>query len=598
MCGILVVVAKRDALEPSACRRALATMHWRGPDFTFSRVWEQRVFLGQTVLSITGEPRDLAGQHQRSPSGRYELLYNGEVYNFQELEARLLRPRGLSVRSDTDTEVLAALHERLAPEEIPAQLDGMYAYAALDTVGRRLHFARDPQGEKSLYLYEDERRIVAASELRAILAVAHDVAIDPQALRDYFRTRHLMLFERTIFEGVRQLAPGTVETLDLTSLAWSRREAVSLRDWIDPGRLEAQRGRSLDDLAEELDGLLAQAVREMLPRTRGYAAVVSGGVDSSVIASHVVEQGNPTALVAVNHIGKDRLSADLSGFAQALGRPIDVVALDPATYAAEIWRCQQSCGQPLHSHSFVGQSVQSARVRAAGCRVLFGGDGADELFGGYEAYLRAPAVLGRFSPSPYTAHDEPRLAFVDDRPEWLKERLADAWAEALEAYAWIADAGERISLAMMYCDAAHQLPAVGLRGGDLMSMMWSVETRSVYLRRAIVAFALNLPGAAKLQAEGGRPQAKAVLKRVFLRRFPARLLAEKQGFAGFPNESATFLGDPHDYLALHLLGVHPESLPSAWADRATAWKLINVEYFLRYSGLAGSGVARAAGVLT
>src|SRR5712691_7697137 len=114
MCGILVAFWKTGSLDASACRRALSAMHWRGPDFAYSRVWEDRLFLGQTVLSITGDPRPGLGRYQRSPSGRYEVLYNGEIYNLDDVV-----PQGFATRPDlaprygTDTEVLVNLHEVL-----------------------------------------------------------------------------------------------------------------------------------------------------------------------------------------------------------------------------------------------------------------------------------------------------------------------------------------------------------------------------------------------------------------------------------------------------------------------------------------------------
>src|SRR5439155_10711282 len=140
-------------------------------------------------------------------------------------------------RYGTDTEALVNLHEVLAPANVPPALDGMFAYALFDESARQLHLARDVQGEKSLYVYEDTRQIVVASEIRAIRALVPGIGVDPQALRDYFRTRHLMLFERTIYDGIREVAPGRLETLDLDTGKWSETQAVRLRDWIDPQRM-------------------------------------------------------------------------------------------------------------------------------------------------------------------------------------------------------------------------------------------------------------------------------------------------------------------------------------------------------------------------
>lgn len=583
MCGILTVVrtASGDSLDLAACRRALSRLSWRGPDLCVSSVWDERVFLGQTVLSLTGDVTGSSGAYARSASGRYAVAFNGELYNFRELAATYLDGRLAVADETTDTEVLVNLHDVLPPEEVPPLLDGMYAYTLLDQEAQQVYVARDPQGEKSLFIHHGGGQVIVASEIPAILALRPSLPLDLQALRDYFRTRHFMLFERTAFEGVRQLLPGRLERLDLRDSQWSVRREQRIRDWIDPDAFERNRTRSIEDLADELDALLAKTIGEMLPERRKYAAVVSGGVDSSLLGRYIVEQGSPDVLVAVDHIGKDQISSDLTGFEQALGRRIHVLHVDEVPYAAEIVRCQQTCAGPLGAHSFVPQSLQSAHVRSAGCRVLFGGEGGDEYFGGYDAYLRAADPDSEYSPSPYLTHQAPEVGFVEDRPEGLQHDLRRAWADSLDAYAFVADPAERATLAMLYGDAAYQLPAVGLRGADLMSMMWSLETRTALIRRDVAAFALNLPVRAKLDPSNPDPnrRTKILLKTLFLRYFPESLLVGKQGFAGFPNESAAYLGAPEDYLAHGVLGLTaPGGAP---LSRAASWKLTNVEYFLR-----------------
>ncbi len=117
-----------------------------------------------------------------------------------------------------------------------------------------------------------------------------------------------------------------------------------------------------------------------------------------------------------------------------------------------------------------------------------------------------------------------------------------------------------------------------------MSMMWSVEARSLFLRRPVVEFALNLPLCAKVDLRLGiNPllREKVLLKRLFLRYYPRELLFEKQGFAGFPNESAAYLGDPDDYLVYDVLGIRRQRPAYQSLSKAASWKLTNVEYFLR-----------------
>jgi len=445
-----------------------------------------------------------------------------------------------------------------------------------------LHVSRDVQGEKALFIYEDDRIIIISSEIPAIQSLVPAIALDIQSLRDYFRTRHFMLFSRTVYRGIRQIVSGGLERLQLSTGQWSRVAHKKLSDWIDPARMEANASRSLENLADELDALLIQSTKEMLPLRESYAAVVSGGIDSSLLSHYLVTHGQPKMLVAVNHIGKDLISSDLSGFEKSLGQHIDVLDIDKGKYAAEIIRCQETSRSPLYSHSFVAQSLMSAYVQSKGCRVMFGGEGADEFFGGYDAYLNETVNSDSFSPSPYLSHNMPELSFIDDDPSNLQQDLIDAWSEAQQAYASVTAPETRLPLAMMYGDAAYQLPTVGLRSADLMSMNSSVETRSIFLRRQVVTFALNLPVEARIDRNLSDPnrRTKILLKHLFLRYYPESLLVKKQGFAGFPNESADYLGDLADYMTFNVLGIQrPASMHNF--SRATLWKLANVEYFLR-----------------
>jgi asparagine synthase (glutamine-hydrolysing) len=223
-------------------------------------------------------------------------------------------------------------------------------------------------------------------------------------------------------------------------------------------------------------------------------------------------------------------------------------------------------------------------VRTAGCRVIIGGEGADEYFGGYSAYLNRHSPLCKYSPSPYTTYYESKYHFYEDDTTELLHTLEKIWAESLDAYSFVTNEYDRTTLAMMFCDAAYQLPSVGLRGADLMSTMWSVEPRSVFIRKPVIQYALNLPVKYKANntLEGGPLFAnKPVLKKLFKKYFSKKLIFEKQGFAGFPNESAFFLGDQMDYLTYSFLGINRESIIEGSRDRDSFWKLVNVEYFLR-----------------
>jgi asparagine synthase (glutamine-hydrolysing) len=585
MCGILTVISKKASrLDLAACNRALSYLTNRGPDLSCGEMVSDGLFLGQTILSITGNIED--GGHLESESGRYRLLVNGEIYNHIGLRKRFL-DHNVVIKNDsgTDSQVVVNLFDVMEMQQIPYALDGMYAYVVWDKKKNVLACARDPQGEKSLYVFEDAELIIISSEIGPILSLVPQEKFNVQKLKDYFHTRHLMFLEGTIYPHIRQLLPGAFEIYNLSDKKWTYKQRWDIADLIDPDRMQANKERTMDDLVDECDEVLTACVKEMLPRERKYASVLSGGVDSSLISHYVCKYGAPDFLVAVNHVGKDRISSELEPFKKYFSQTLKVLDVDLFSYSQEISRCQRVCRSPLMAHSFIGQSIQSAYVRSQGCRVLFGGDGADEYFGGYACYNIENLPKDDLSPSFYTRYYETPFRFTENTNTDYRQELVSAWAQALAAYGHIPDERERGRQAMMYCDATWQLPCVGLRGSDLMSLMWAVETRSPFIRLPLIQFALNLPLSFKsIQDNELNPlwRAKPILKKLFLRYFSEELLFEKQGFAGFPNESAAWIGEPKSYLAFDVLGISHADEGKIIQNKDLLWKLINVEYFLRF----------------
>lgn len=586
MCGILTVISKKGLpLDPYACQRALSDVAHRGPDLSLGEMIADDFFLGQTILSITGNIED--GGHLKSESGRYHLLVNGEIYNYTNLRRKFF-DESIVLRNDseTDSQVLVNLHDVMDMKKIPSVLDGMYAYVIWDEKKNIIAIARDPQGEKSLYVFEDSEKIIVSSEISPILSLVPQEKFDVQKLRDYFHTRHLMFLEDTIYPHIRQLLPGAFEIYDLSKKKWAHKQRRELTDLINPDRMRMNEKRSIDDLADECDEILTACVKEMLPRDRKYSSVLSGGVDSSLLSHYVCKHGSPEFLVAVNHVGKDRISSELEPFKKYFSQELRVLNVDSFSYGKEIQRCQRICRSPLMAHSFIGQSIQSAYVRSQDCRVLFGGDGADEYFGGYSCYHMEALPKDDLSPSFYTRYYDIPFRFAENLNDDFRKDLVSAWEKALAAYGHITDERERICQAMMYCDANWQLPSVGLRGSDLMSLMWAIETRSPFIRLPLIQFALNLPlpfKSVQKKVHSSLWRAKPVLKKLFTRYFSEDLLFEKQGFAGFPNESAAWIGEPKNYLAFDVLGISHSDEDVIVRDRDLLWKLINVEYFLRFA---------------
>jgi len=239
---------------------------------------------------------------------------------------------------------------------------------------------------------------------------------------------------------------------------------------------------------------------------------------------------------------------------------------------------------PLPTHSFVSQSILSRCARAAGSKVLIGGDGGDEIFGGYEFYkeLAGHTAFPDTNPSAYSGFVPLGFAFDDWSPDCLVERVRDRWRDFAAHYCFEPDPRARLVQTVLYSDSVIQLESVGIRGADTMSMMNSVESRCFYLTRDCLEFAFNLPASFKINLAADDPSriTRPLLKTMFVRKFGAALLHPKQGFSGFPNEAGRRLVDPAYPRVRQTLGL--KSIPSTHGglSQAAEWKLINVELFL------------------
>src|SRR5438128_11930336 len=208
MCGICGVVARdpRGRADQADVERMTSVLRHRGPDATATRV-DGPVGLGHTRLSII-DLSDAGRQPMSNEDGRYTIVFNGEIYNYVELRARLA-PRH-TFTSHTDTEVILHLFEEEGADCVRS-LNGMFAFAIWDARERTLFGARDRLGIKPFYYALDGDRLLFASEIKSIIAAPFAVEMDPASAADYL-TFQFCLGDRTLFRGVKKLLPGhTIE---------------------------------------------------------------------------------------------------------------------------------------------------------------------------------------------------------------------------------------------------------------------------------------------------------------------------------------------------------------------------------------------------
>ncbi len=394
MCGIVGVAATK-AWEPRPPLPAMRdALRHRGPDDA-GEWWsaDGRVGFGHRRLAIL----DLsAAGHQPmlSADGALALTFNGEIYNFAELRAELTE-RGVRFRGHSDTEVVLAAYQAWGLDCLD-RLRGMFAFALYDLAERRLVLARDRAGEKPLFYRLAGGRLHFASELKALFAdPALPRVLDPGALDAYLAFGYVP-GSACLVDGMAKLAPGSVLTFDLES----GRSSVN-RYWALPAPPTA--AASPDDLAAELEGLLATAVSEQLVADVPVGVLLSGGIDSSLVVALAARASRrPVRTFTISFPGHGAF--DEAPYARLVADHFGTEHHELVAESASLDLLPALVHQydePIADSSMLPTFLVSRLIRPH-CTVALGGDGGDELFGGYHLYQVGLAQdrVRRWLPSP------------------------------------------------------------------------------------------------------------------------------------------------------------------------------------------------------
>lgn len=574
MCGIFLAIPKSNyRLNIQACEKALNYLKKRGPDWHFKKIINKK-FFGQTVLSMTGANTFKIENHI-SKDGRYLTLFNGEIYNYKELAKNFGQN---NQKNFSDTQILVNNFKSNNIKNFFEKLDGMFAIIIYDKIKDRVIVARDLQGEKTLNVYEDKNLIIISSEINAIKVYIDNLKLDHYWLQTYFNTRHFLQFNNSIYKKVKIVQPGEIlEINKLNQIKYLYRQEIS--NLVSEKLYNYNLKRKEHDLLEELEFLLRKNIKEMIPFKRSFCSIISGGVDSSLVSYYLSEISKPKKYLSLNHIGKDRISNNINKFQKYFSSEIKSLKINQSLYLKYLKKSLKICSSPINSHDFPGKLILAEYAKKIKTKAIFGGDGADELFGGYETY-RQKIKDPKENNSAYTKYIENKLLISKDQ-NLFRNKLNLTWKKSLDSYDFIQNLETRNRLAMMLNDSSMQLASVGLRGCDLMFMNYSIESRSLFLRKDIIKFALNLPLKFKINLGNNKSlKNKIILKSLFLKYFPKKLLFKKQGFAGFPNETKKNLGRFENYKFNKILLNKEKNLRLNF-NREKWWKIYNLEHFLR-----------------
>ena len=560
MCGIAGVLY-HDTDRPVAdavLREMASVLSHRGPDA--EGYWKAPgIGLAHRRLSVI----DLSGGDQPigNEDGSVQVVFNGEIYNYRELQKELVR-RGHRFRTESDTEVIVHLYEEYA-EDLVVHLRGMFAFALWDARRRRLMLARDRLGIKPLYLYRDQEKVLFGSELKAILAYPGiPRQVEPSAVEDYL-AYGFVPGPRSFLAGIERLPPAHVLVVDDGAVS-----ARPQRYWqLD---LNPDETLSVEEWIEAIEAKVAETIRLHMRADVPVGAFLSGGFDSSVIVSYAAQWSNgPLQTFSIGFPDDD--FSELP-YAKAVAdryatRHVEqIVTADVVNMLDEL---AQYYDEPFADSSAIPTYLVS-RLASQSVKVVLSGDGGDEAFGGYSRYahdLREAELRNRL-PLWFRRHVLGPLARVWPKADWLprplraKTRLTNLSLNATSAYAntlsvcrlpmrhrllsppiraalnghdpehLIADVPPRwrpgdALAGMIGADVATVLPDDFLVKVDRASMAHGLEVRPPLLDHELFELAARVPSCWKVH----RGETKWLFKETFRDRLP-RLLWDrpKHGF--------------------------------------------------------------------
>lgn len=382
MCGLVGIASVNSVLSRDWLIAGRDSMTHRGPDDA-GVWWSEGGLVGLAHRRLSVIDLSPAGhQPMHDASGELSIVFNGEIYNFTELREQLIA-LGHGFRSHSDTEVILVAFRQWGLDCL-TRLNGMFAFALFDARQKTVLLARDRAGEKPLFYYQANDVLRFASELKALLAdPALPRRINPEAMDCYLAMGYVP-GERCMLHGFNKLPPAHALLFDLQT-----GQAKVWRYWQLP-ELEAESQGPVDEAAllDELEALLEDAVRRQMVADVPVGVLLSGGVDSSLVAAMAVRASSKVQTFTIGFPGHGKL--DETEHARLIARHFGTrhteLMADPATVDL-LPRLARQFDEPMVDSSMIPTFLVSQLVRQH-CTVALGGDGGDELFGGYGHYSR------------------------------------------------------------------------------------------------------------------------------------------------------------------------------------------------------------------
>jgi asparagine synthase (glutamine-hydrolysing) len=555
MCGISGIFAFTEQGRQYLSQIGASTQSLisRGPDSGGTFV-KKNVALGHRRLSII-DTSNAAAQPFTDSSGRYTLVFNGEIFNYKELREKL-KQKGCAFRSESDTEVLLQLYI-LEKEKCLERLDGEFAFAIYDHTGESIFLARDRFGIKPLYFYHSPDAFIFASELKAIVAFGIKFHLDRASLLTYLQLNYIPAPD-SIYEEVKKAGAGEYITVDASG-------KIKHQTYYTIPFAQLQGNTDYTTATNRLKTLLENSVKARMIADVPLGAFLSGGVDSSIITAIAAQQVSHLNTFSIGY--RDEPLFDETKYAELLSRKYNtehtVFRLSNDDLFANLYTVLDYLDEPFADSSALAVNILSMHTRKQ-VRVALSGDGADELFGGYnkhEAELKARkkglvsrlvkgsgALLeqlpkSRNSKSGNTLRQLQKFSEgmkLDEKERYWRwagfssEEQAEKLLLGASLTREYSDRKKNILRnlgsdynSVLLTDTQLVLQNDMLVKADRMSMCHGLELRIPFLDHRLVDFAFSLPSEYKIDGK----ERKKILKEAFRDELPAEILKrKKQGF--------------------------------------------------------------------
>ena len=546
MCGILGKISLSDKIQPDIMQNALDLMEHRGPDAKGEWISpDGNIWMGHRRLSII-DLSSLGAQPMLSFDKSFVIVFNGEIYNYISIRDEL-KAKGYPFKSDSDTEVLLnAWH--CWGKDVLERLDGMFAFALLDVKENSIVLARDRAGEKPLYYSFTSRGLIFASELKSILHCDIPVRkFNYQAL-DCLLGFGYVPGDMCIVEGAKKLPPASFLTLKIGEDA-----PIVKPYWTPPKPLV--NFQSDEALLDKMDTILGAAVKSQMVADVPVGVMLSGGLDSSLVTAYASENDRDIYTFTVGFEGYG--GADERHFARQVAqwfgtrhKELNVDGADPEIMSTLAAQCCEPNTDPAIIPGYLIYKASSEY-----CKVVMGGDGGDEIFGGYDRYEQWLKMKNQISSFPNRLKEI--ISYTSEKyfPIGLKGRhylmqFATDFNHSIPIKDNLFTMSERRSLltgsvliqdtTMLKCQMVEEelefmersmrydfkgfLPENILTKVDRSSMLSSVEVRSPFLSKGILEFAME-------EVHPELKRRKKILRQLAQRKLPHFINTQrKQGF--------------------------------------------------------------------